>query len=258
VAKQCSPANNVNIAPLVHRYTFDTMIDLVFGPSISPSPYTSLPEAQHVLEDYRVAGKMTWAAGMLPWLRWFMAISMMRPSTRRPKYDTHGNLIGRGALATNSRQLIFEQPQVVKTTEQPSIVRNLMLSGSDKTNLYSDPAQVLGESMNMTFAGPGSTAAAITTVLYQLGTNQGKEYQDRICAEMNDKRASYSLTLRSVVKETLRLHAPFPSAFPRTVMPGGELTIPGIVAPLPTGTTVYAHTWVLGRSKEIWGPNAEE
>jgi benzoate 4-monooxygenase len=264
VAKQLSHGNtSINVAPLVHRYTFDTMIELAFGPSISPSPYTTLPAAQHVLEDYRVAGKMSWATGMLPWLRWFMG-PIMRGLTRRLKYDTHGNLIDLGALATSTRHLVFEQPQIVKsTTQQPSIVRNLMLSAGDRnetTHLYSDPEQVWGESFNMTFAGPGSTAAAITAVLYQLGTKPGKQWQERIRLEMTDDKnaSSYSLSLRAVVKETLRLHAPFPSAFPRIIMPGGESTIPGIVTALPIGTTVYANTWVLGRSKEIWGPDAEE
>jgi cytochrome P450 len=58
--------------------------------------------------------------------------------------------------------------------------------------------------------------------------------------------------LLAVIKEAIRLHAPFPRAFPRTITAGAEAAIPDLPAPLPVGTSVASNTYILGRSTEIW------
>jgi hypothetical protein len=55
----------------------------------------------------------------------------------------------------------------------------------------------------------------------------------------------------------MRLHSPFPTAFPRVFAAGAETAIPDLAAPLPVGSLVAASTYVLGRSKEIWGDGAD-
>jgi benzoate 4-monooxygenase len=76
--------------------------------------------------------------------------------------------------------------------------------------------------------------------------------------------AGPALTLSSIppvllaaIKETLRLDTPFPTAFPRTITAGAESAIPDLPAPLPVGTIVSAHTYILSQSKALWGADAE-
>jgi benzoate 4-monooxygenase len=69
--------------------------------------------------------------------------------------------------------------------------------------------------------------------------------------------ADSSAVILAVIKETMRLHSPFPTAFPRVIAAGGETAIPDLAAPLPVGSLVAASTYVLGRSKEIWGDDAD-
>jgi len=64
--------------------------------------------------------------------------------------------------------------------------------------------------------------------------------------------------LEVVIKETLRLLPPFPIGFPRDITPETQNVIPEIHAPLPTGTEVSVNYWLLCRSKEIWGNDADE
>jgi len=122
-------------------------------------------------------------------------------------------------------------------------------SQSSANNLHPD----------LNFAGPSSTAAALTAILYELGTHP--EAQHRLCEEVRalgpDKVGSSSF-LDCVLKESLRLSPPFPSVFPRYIRSGAENLIPNLPTSLPTGTMVGCNVYVHGRSKEIWGDDANE
>jgi cytochrome P450 len=125
-------------------------------------------------------------------------------------------------------------------------------------------AELWTESFNLTLAGPGSTAAALTSVLFCLGLPNGRLWQEKIRLEASETATDSALSslsipplLLAVLKETLRLHVSFPTAFPRTITPGAENAIPNLPAPLPVGTAVSANTYVLGRSRDIWGDDAD-
>jgi cytochrome P450 len=202
--------------------------------------------------------KFAWGAAYLPWFGWFMSTRLMVYLTRRPTYDADGNMTGLAALATQTRELILSHPDRVRKSSQPSILGNyLSVPESDAKHMI--PIQIWRECFNLTFAGPGSTAAALTAILYELGSTSGQDWQDRIRAESRAKTAcgTPATLLLAVIKETLRLHAPFPTAFPRTITAGAETAIPSLPAPLPIGTVVASNTYVIGRSKEVWGDDAE-
>lgn len=125
--------------------------------------------------------------------------------------------------------------------------------------------ELLSEAFNIVFAGPGSTAATITALLYQLGTNEGQAWQEKVRNAAADSSEPEGLTatslpleLQAVIKETLRLHSAFPTAFPRVIRAGAETALANSGSPTPAGTRVSANTFVLGRSREVWGDTADQ
>lgn len=90
---------------------------------------------------------------------------------------------------------------------------------------YQSPANNLRPDLN--FAGPSSTAAALTAILYELGSHPEAQHRlyDEVRTPGPDKAASSSF-LDGVLKETLRLNPPFPSVFPRYIRSGAENLIP--------------------------------
>jgi benzoate 4-monooxygenase len=248
----------VNIAPCIHRYTFDTIIALIYGEPICSQPYTDTVEARDILTGFRVHSKLAWGASLLPWFGWLMSTRPMVQLTRRPTYDVEGNMTSIAALATQTRDLILGHPERALESSQPSILKSyLTVPDSDTKHMVAD--QTWRECFNLTFAGPGSTAAALTSILYELGSASGREWQNRIRAGSSAETGtgSPSTLLSAVIKETMRLHAPFPTEFPRGITAGAETAIPGLPEPLPIGTVVASNTYVLGRSKEVWGEDAE-
>jgi len=254
-------ASTVNVAPLIYRHTFDTLLEIVYGEPICPQPYTDTKAALNVLIGFRDLSKLAWGAALLPWFGWLMSTRPMVSLTRRPTYDSEGNLTSIAALAANTRDVIFDHPEKALQSTHPSCLKAyLQLPPTDPKHM--PPAQIFRECFNLAFAGPGSTAAALTAALHELGSNaRGHEWQARIRADLRTAVSSSptsSPVLVAVLKESMRLHAPFPTAFPREIRPGAESAIPHLPAPLPVGTVVSANSYVLGRSKEIWGADAEE
>ena len=252
--KSSQNASAVNVAPDIHRYTFDTIVEIIYGEPLCSEPYTDTRAAHGILVGFRALSKMAWGTSLLPYFGWLMSTRPMVYLTRRPTYDAQGDMTSIAALVARTRDLMFAHPDRVLRSNQPSILQNF-LRVPDSDSKWMGPPEIWRECFNFTFAGPGSTAAALTAILYELGTPYGREWQERICTVTSSMTSSRALA--AVIKETLRLHAPFPTAFPRTITPGAEAAIPDLPAPLPVGTVVSANTYVLGRSKEIWGEDAE-
>ncbi|MCJ1465370.1 hypothetical protein MMC07_003988 [Pseudocyphellaria aurata] len=250
----------MNIAPSIHRYTFDTTAALVFGESLSSQPYTDTKSAGNILIGFRNISKMAWGTSLLPLFGWLMSTRPMSRLTRRPTFDEQGNLTSIAAMIADTRDLALVHPEKAVKAVQPSVLKNFLQVPKEDTT-HMSPDQIWRECFNLMIAGPGSTAAALTAVLYRLGSDQGRYWQDRIRADVSEEdSASVSTSspvLVAVIKETLRLHAPFPTAFPRSIAAGAETVIPDLPTPLPIGTLVSSNTYILGHSKEIWGDDAE-
>ncbi|MCJ1306715.1 hypothetical protein MMC25_000358 [Agyrium rufum] len=245
-----------DVAPLIHRFTFDTLNDIIYGDAISSEPYTDLKVSAGILEALRKISKMSWGCNLLPWLGRLMRTAPMVALMRKPTFDEDGNMNGIAALAAQTQDLILAHPEKALESRSPSILKNwLQVPESSSTRM--NWKEMAREGLNLTFAGPGSSAAALTSIVMMLGKHDGRKWQERIRNELKDGKApSSSPALMAVVKETLRLHAPFPTAFPRTIAPGAEDALADITGPLPVGTTVSANTFVLGQSKEVWGEDA--
>lgn len=253
--KALNGGKRLNVVEYIHAYTLCTTISVIYGPAVVDEEWMNSPSSKGLLPALRAVSKFSWGSPLLPWFGALMNTPFMRSVTRKPKFDAQGNKIGIGALMERLGT-VFASPELSTKAERPSIFKNLMEVPQDDSRKL-DMKQISMECNNLVFAGPGSTAAALTTVLYQLAKHQG--WQDRIRSEIqgNDLPTSRPL-LTAVIKETLRLHAPFPTAFPRTISHGAENAVPDLPAPLPLGTTVSAHTFILGCSKEVWGYDAED
>ncbi|KAH1446830.1 hypothetical protein KXX68_005450 [Aspergillus fumigatus] len=250
----------VNMAPIVHQCTLDAMLELVFGPRLSEHPYSDTPAGEGVCSNLRIMTKMAWSFSLWPAFGWLMNTRPVNAMLRRPTYSKQGELTGMAGLMGVAMPRLLRNPQQVVASSQPSIVKGwLEVPPDDATRMT--PAEVASEASNLIIAGPGSTAAALTAVIFYLGTKDGQGWQERIREQIRASQSHdlgpSSLELQAVIKETLRLSAPFPTAFPRVIRPGAEMAIPSLAAPLPVGTTVSANTFVLGRSRELWGNDAD-
>ena len=251
--------STLNIAPWVHRFTFNTTVAIIYGESIFSQPYTDQEGTRDVLTEFRYISSLSWGTAILPWLGWLMSTRVVVNLTRRPVYDAHGRVDNLAAYAEKTRDLIVHHAEKVLDSSQSSMLKNY-LSTPDTDTKHMDRNQIFRECLNFTFAGMGSTAAGLTAVLYELGSASGRDWQQRI---RDESRAAKGLgstppVLLAVIKESMRLHAPFPTAFPRIITAGAETAIPDLPAPLPVGTTVGSNTYILGRSKEIWGDDADK
>jgi cytochrome P450 len=166
-----------------------------------------------------------------------------------------------------------------KDSGQPSIVHNLLNVREDDKRKIRDPEAIFRESMStmpahlrfqtcnslaidLIFAGQGSMAAGIASVMYDFGLHP--EWQDRIRTDLKSVTSSstYSAlwnlpTLQAVIRESWRLSPPFLGVFERVVAPGGEAIIPGLKSPLPVGTRVASTAYIVMRSKDVFGDDAE-
>ena len=115
--------SSMNIAPEIHRYTFDTLTEIIYGEPICSQPYTDTPSSHNVLSDFRKMSKFAWGGSILPWLGWLMATRPMVYLTRRPTHDSEGNITSIAALASHTRDLIFAHPERALESSQPSIFK---------------------------------------------------------------------------------------------------------------------------------------
>jgi cytochrome P450 len=250
--------NVLNITEPVHALTFNTLVEIIYGPSLSPAsqPWTETTSGEGVLPAFRAISKFGWGASYIPFLAWLMSTKPMIKMTRKPTFNAAGIPTGIGALAARAQLLLLEDPDLVTGVDQPSIAKS-MLEMEKGDSRHMEPEEVFRECFNLLFAGPGSTAAAVTGVLERLGSEEGREWQDRIRSELHHvNEASESKVLDAVVRESMRYSAPFPTAFPREVQPGAENAIAGVETPLPVGTIVGANSWIVSHDKSAWGSDA--
>ncbi|PWY77510.1 cytochrome P450 pisatin demethylase [Aspergillus heteromorphus CBS 117.55] len=220
----------VNMAPSIYQFTLDTMLEVLFGPAVTAHPYTDSAIAGDICAQLRMLTKTAWSFSLWPTYGWLMNTRPIGALFRKPRYNKDGAPTGMAGLMAAGHSAIMRDPERIANAEQP---------------------------------GPGSMAAALTAIVYQLGLQEGQLWQETLRQGTHISKGSTIATsvsprLQAVIKETIRLRAVFPTAFPRVIMPGAETVIPSLSAPLPVGTTVSANSHVLGRSREIWGDNADQ
>ncbi|GKZ34633.1 hypothetical protein AbraIFM66950_004947 [Aspergillus brasiliensis] len=251
-----------NVAPLISRFTLDTMLEILFGSTIASNPYTDSAAAGAICSQLRKISKAAWSYSLWPMYGWLMNSWVINSLLRNRFYSKNCVQTGMAGLAAAVQRAIMRDPQHVIQSPKPGIVKSWLQVPVGDVNRMRQP-EILAEAMNMVFAGPGSMAAALTAIVYHLGSEEGQVWQDKIRREaavssQSITAATIPLELQAVIKETMRFQGVFPTAFPRVIMAGAEGVIPSLSMPLPVGTTVSANTYVLGRSREIWGDDADQ
>ncbi|MCJ1403292.1 hypothetical protein MMC11_006515 [Xylographa trunciseda] len=244
----------VNIAPYLLRFTFDTMFEITYGESM---------DLQTAVDGTDVAFSVShlidlgFGFALVPWLNKLVSSRLMLPYARKDTFDRQGRPTRFTKLTAISRSIALG-PNIPHS--YASILQNFRkVPETDSRRM--GPEEMWRETFNFVFAGPGSTAAALTCIIYYLGSQP--LWQSRLISELNatDLDTAWHTglpILKAIINETLRLCPPFPSVFPRVIGPGAELAIPGLRGPLPIDTMVGCNPYVLHRSKEMWGKDAEE
>ena len=248
----------MNIAEPVHAFTFNTLVELIYGPNLSTTgqPWTETPSGEDVLPAFRLASKFGWGASYIPSLAWLMSTGPMVKLSRKPTFNAAGIPTSLAGLAARAKLLLLEDPNLVTGVDQPSIAKSMMVVEKGDSR-HMEPQELYRECFNLMFAGPGSTAAAVTGVLERLGSKEGIAWQERTRSDLEHvEEARESKVLDAVVRESMRYSAPFPTAFPRDVRAGAETAIAGVDAPLPVGTIVGANSWVVSHDEGVWGSDA--
>ncbi|MCJ1391583.1 hypothetical protein MMC18_004447 [Xylographa bjoerkii] len=249
-----SSSHKVNIAPYLLRFTFDTMFEVTYGKSMDLQTAVDGTDIAFSVSHYIDLG---FGFALVPWLSKLVNSRPMLPYARKDTFDKQGRPTRFTKLTRISRSIVLgpNVPQAHASILQN--FRNVPMTDSKRM----DPEEMCRETFNFVFAGPGSTAAALTCIIHFLGLQP--LWQSRLISEINasDLDTAWHTglpILKAIINETLRLCPPFPSVFPRNIGQGAELAIPGLSTPLPVGTMVGCNPYVLHRSKEMWGDDAEE
>ncbi|KAI9846898.1 MAG: hypothetical protein M1837_003510 [Sclerophora amabilis] len=256
-----SSGRRLDITSGVERLTFDAMLEVAYGSSMG---FVAAGYDQHgTLAEKEVIFPINMGAGIVPWLVQLLASRLVVSFLRKPKFDIHGNPKGISAPVLWSYG-IFDRATQSTLNLQPSMLKYLLeIDEIDKRK--PDLSIVRHECFNVVFAGTGSTAAALNAILYEIGTHPG--WQSLVHSEIksspdeNDLDSAFLSKLprlQAFMKESLRLHPPFASPFERVIGPNGESTIAGLKGPLPVGTRVWSNPYIICRSKEVFGKDANE
>eukprot|EP00898_Chlorokybus_atmophyticus_P006701 jgi/Chlat1/7031/Chrsp56S06665 len=145
--------------------------------------------------------------------------------------------------------------RLLLAADEPDIDENGVVQGFVLTD-----AILSDNIMTMWFGGYDTTSIGLAYTLYLLATNphiQARAHKevDEVLGSSRPKyedlpRLSYT---RQIFLEALRLFPPAPLTTRTAVK---TLTIGGVT--LPPGTQLWLPIWCIGRSKENWGPDADE
>ncbi|KAF2808157.1 cytochrome P450 [Mytilinidion resinicola] len=242
----------VSISSLLHRFLLNTLFEISFArelPAALPPP----GEVDTLSQGFHMVSASIFTSSWLPWLNWVLNTGPVQKIIQKPKYEPDGSLVPLSRFFQLAEQVITQdQPALeVHTKSQPSILQNYLAVSEDDSRRMTVP-QINIESINLVFAGQGSATAALTSILWQLGTSVGRPWQKKIRAA--DTR---EVVLEVVIRETLRFLPPFPIGFPRDITSETQTAIPGIYGTLPIGTEVSVNYWLLCRSKELFGEDAD-
>jgi len=201
---------------------------------------------------------------MWPALARLIAVPWVWKQISKPKFDAKtGDPVGFTALI----QIVKSSVQGAKAGEPANlrercVARGMLpVVGDGENKRFQSEEDLAAETVNAIFAGQGSTASAICSVLMWLARET--EWQRRLREEVRTMGADEGMDiwngapmLQMFLRESMRVTPPFPNVFERVVATGAENAIPG-VGFVPAGMRVGVSPYKILRSSDLWGSDAE-
>ncbi|KAJ5781038.1 hypothetical protein N7457_006198 [Penicillium paradoxum] len=156
----------------------------------------------------------------------------------------------------------FFTEQAVRRVEQPptkpDVLRYLVEQYNKSPKGPSDFQWLRGDTRLFVVGGSDTTAATLTHLFYYLAKYPKELAKLRAEVEpllkgrttLDPKNVGDAKHLNGVIHETLRLHPPMPSGFPR-LTPKEGIMLNGTY--IPGNTTVTVPLWAMGRCEEVYG-----
>ncbi|KAH7627853.1 cytochrome P450 [Sordaria sp. MPI-SDFR-AT-0083] len=215
-----------------------------------------------IIESLDNAFDYSAVVGQMPWLdRW---VGKQNPVKR---------MLSRwGFWQSTSATARFARERMVERLEEVERKRSMgeKTKNEDGSGFMTDHV-VLTMATTMVLAGSNTTAASLATVFYYLLRN--KECYRRLVEEIDDAVGKGAISLKgndgvvswtdaqnlayldACIKEAFRLHPAVGMHLERVTPPGGMEICGEFV---PGGTIVGCNSWVIHRSREVFGENVEE
>ncbi|KAF7513029.1 hypothetical protein GJ744_011295 [Endocarpon pusillum] len=228
----------VNVTTWFNLYSFDVMGDLAFGSSFNMLETRSEHWAIKLLNE-----------GVEP-------LSFMFPTW------FFRMLVNIPGLATDWWRFIgycwqkLDERMSTKV-DIPDVMSALLAPWKDKRPEGGDLEILQGDSQLIVVAGSDTTAATLTTVMYELARRPDhiSRLREEILpyvtktGEIPHQRIQYLDHLNGVINETLRLHPPVPSSLQRKT-PTEGIEIDGVY--IPGNMTVFCPQYVIGRNEDVY------
>jgi cytochrome P450 len=252
-----NPAVVCNLGKWLQYYAFDVIGELTFSKRFGFLDQGG--DVGGIIASFRKAEYVI-ALGQMPWLDRYIRRPLSHWSLKPPT----------SAVVAFTRERIAEK--LSGSTKEESSDRKDMLSRFlDAKQAYPaliDDLRVLSYATSNVNAGADTTAITLTAIFYYLLKNPTtlKKLESEILTAASSAVASSSPCiswtsaqnlpyLSAVIKEALRMHPAVGLPLERIVPPSG-ITLHS--THIPAGTIIGANPWVIHRSPQIFGPDADQ
>ncbi|KAF3760962.1 cytochrome P450 [Cryphonectria parasitica EP155] len=227
----------------------DVIGELTFGQSFRMLEHGEKNEYSRNLEKIAVTGAKRSA---FPFLAKLAFYGVPIPGFGENTQVLKNNIKFATQLLQQYQSLVEQDPNV----PVPSLFKRLFKEEEEASMSFNE---ILAEAQVYIIAGSDTTALTLTYLVWrvcglpEVREKLVKELQ-QLPVDYHDKDLQHLPYLNQVIEESLRLHAPAPSALPRVVPPGGA-TLSGHY--LPGGSIVCTQAWTLHRDPEVF-PDPEK
>ncbi|KAI9658188.1 MAG: hypothetical protein M1831_004035 [Alyxoria varia] len=265
IVVDCIPKDGspFDLQPLLFKLYLDTATVFLFGDSFSALKGETSAEAQQFLDafDYAMFG-----SGMQ------IALGPLKKLYRDPKWLESCHISQKFAQRYVDKAISYRQSLLGRGQSEPPGDRNQEASQQRHTllrgmaELTDNRVELRNQVLQALMAAQETTAALISNVFFLLARHPPVWQKLRLeVMSIGDRTLDTTVLqdlayLRKLLNETLRLFPVFPQmnrvSLVDTILPLGGGSDGNSPIYVPAGTMFDTSTYVLHRSKSIWGPDA--